>query len=320
MRVVDLSSNQTMTSPAAFNAGVDAAYLRVRRSNGLFDSKWRAFHDAITVPRAPYIFIRSPADESYTSQFTSFWNTAKTVPWEWGPVIDAEFAGLTAANVRSAITACRAATGRDLVYVYIGHADLVGGIPFSSFATDSNVRVIGSRYFQNNFGTAFADFGLDDPHLDIVQYWDAVSCPGISAPCDNNNARRLIKTGDNQLTSALTPEEHNWLSGIWQATFTGSHDAAGTYDPMVHTLATVQSIVTENQVRINAVPTNAELASALTTALAGVGTVTVDVNTLAANLAPALAPLLNASTLDAAEVAQIVADAIKSAAQKIVAS
>lgn len=73
---------------------------------------------------------------------------------------------------------------------------------------------------------------------------------------------------------------------------------------------------------IDALPTNAELNSALTTqlnaAFANFTTPTVDVNALSASLAPALAPLLNQSTLTADQVAIITAQAIKDAAQKIV--
>ena len=179
---VDLSENQSITDADALNAAIDFAYLRVFRSNGLQDSKWRSFHSQITKKRAPYIFLRPPSVQSWTSQFSTFWAWANDVEWEWGPVLDCEFSGLTAAEVRDAIAASRDITQIDVQQVYLGFDNLTGPIPPSSFipAGNTDIRIIASRYFANNRTDAFTNLGFDHPNLDVTQYWNKGAVAGVS--------------------------------------------------------------------------------------------------------------------------------------------
>lgn len=208
---VDLSQNQAISSFAQFNAAADFAYIRVRRSNGEFDSMWREFHSGITKPRAPYIFLRPPSVESFTAQLRSFWGRCGDYAWEWGPVLDAEYTGLTGAQLRDAVSACRDVTQRSVVYGYVGYGNLRpgGSATPNTWVIDGHVRIIGARYFANDSARAFANFGMDDPNLDIVQYWNRGSFPGISGEVDLNVARRLILaqegTNDVELSDKLPP-------------------------------------------------------------------------------------------------------------------
>lgn len=192
---VDLSENQTITSYAQLNGAIDFAYLRVRRSNGKQDGKWRNFRAGITKPCAPYIFLRDPGMESFQSQFESFWGWADDAHWEWGPVLDCEFVGLTGAEIRSAVATSRQVTGKDVQYVYVGRGNLVGLVPPSSFVTDDDVRLIASRYFANNKSTAWDNLGFTHPNLDMVQYWDKGTVPGISGIVDLNLAHQIMMEG-----------------------------------------------------------------------------------------------------------------------------
>lgn len=188
---VDLSQNQVVTDYTALNAAIDFAYLRVLRSNGQEDESWRTFYNGIKKPKAPYIFLRPPATQTFVNQMKAFWALAGGHTWQWGPVIDAEYAGITGAQIRSAVAACRSVTGHRVVYVYVGYGDLRAGAAAQpdTFVTDDDVRVIGARYFANDKANAFTHFGLNFAQLDIVQYWDKGTVPGIRGVVDLNVAR-----------------------------------------------------------------------------------------------------------------------------------
>lgn len=203
---VDLSSNQVVTSYDKLNSGIDFAYIRVFRSSGEQDVSWRAFHDGITKLRAPYIFLRPTSQESLQSQFSKFWGWCGGVEWEWGPVIDSEYGGITGAEIAAAVEQCRAVTGRQVVYAYTGRSNLIGPCKPSTFVVDDGVRIIGARYFANDQSKAFTNLGLDSPTLDAVQYWDKGTVPGISGLVDLNSARQIIGEG---MTSPAP-----WI-GLW---------------------------------------------------------------------------------------------------------
>lgn len=200
---IDVSSNQTVTSYPAARAAVNFVYIRVRRSNALQDTAWHAHHDGFAgVQRAPYIFLRPPSTESFDAQFESFWGWCGSVPWEWGPVIDAEYSGLTSAQANAAVASCRKVTGHEVVYLYEGFSDLTGAARPSGL--DESVRLIAARYFADNEANAFANLGFDSPNLDITQYWDKGSVPGISTAVDLNAARQIISTEGVVMTNPFT--------------------------------------------------------------------------------------------------------------------
>jgi hypothetical protein len=199
---VDLSENQTVTDYGKLNAAIDFAYLRVFRSNGLQDKKWRAFYDGITKPKAPYLFLRPVSQQSFASQMQTFWGWASDVAWQWGPVLDCEYAGITGAQIKAAIAACRTVTGMHTVYVYVGRGDLVGAAKPETFVTDTGVRLIAARYFANNRASAWTNLGFDHSQLDVTQFWNNGRVPGIAGAVDLNTARRI--TG---LATSVVKEE-----------------------------------------------------------------------------------------------------------------
>jgi hypothetical protein len=198
---VDLSSNQSIT--AAINSNIDFAYMRVRRSNGAVDTSWGTFHGLITKPRAPYCFVRPPTDESFASQVSSFlsmcgWSTGTV--WEWGPVWDCEYSGMTGAQIAQLLAEARRQMGVQTQVVYIGYADR-SLVP--AFATDVNVRIIMARYYANNGAEAFTNLGWSSPNLDGVQYWYAATVTGVNGSVDVNNLLRL--SGGNQGENMTDP-------------------------------------------------------------------------------------------------------------------
>lgn len=338
LKGVDLSSFQTVSNWAQFNAAIDFVYLRVYRSSGAQDTQWRNFYANFNGPRAPYIFLRDPSIVSFANQFATFWGWANDVAWEWGPVIDCEFAGITAADVRGAIAACRTVTGRQLVYVYLSQGNLSGPIPFSSFATDDNVRVIGARYFTNNFAGAFANFGIDNPHLDIVQYWDAATVPGVTT-CDVNNARQLltIQGSTNNMTAAFNDRLAARLDKICELLLPGNQPLGfeshtqGSYSRILNELDGVSEKVdtVKTAVANDDAHTSAQLAvisskeDAITTAVAALpttgATLTADqLTALGAALAAAVVPALPAG-LSAEQAGEVVTAALRAEEQRIAA-
>lgn len=197
--VVDVSMNQAVSNWARFNAAIAGAYIRVRRSNGKRDTMFEVFHNGITKPRAPYIFLRHPSIEAFSTQLRQFWSWCGDMPWEWGPVLDAEYAGLTGRQMRDAVSACRDVTQRPVTYGYVGYANLKpgGSATPSTWVTDANVRIIGARYWANDFENAFEHLGLDHPQLDMVQYWNKATVDGLAPGMviDVNKARRIIMAG-----------------------------------------------------------------------------------------------------------------------------
>jgi hypothetical protein len=208
---VDLSSVQSSTPPVA----VDFAYLRVRRSNGAVDDMWGTHYTHLAGKlRAPYIFVRPPSVENFATQISSLlglcnWNT---IAWEWGPVLDCEWTGLTgysgppmtAAQVVSLVAETRAQLGNPtaVVYVYLGHEN--AGMA-STIAVDGNVRFIGARYYANNRDNAWSNFGPAMPNQDVVQYWNAGTVAGVSGAVDLNDAKQLLG-GNRAMTD---PVENN---------------------------------------------------------------------------------------------------------------
>jgi hypothetical protein len=88
----------------------------------------------------------------------------------------------------------------------------------------------------------------------VHQWTSTGSVPGISTvdrdAIFNGHSLADLTLGSSEDDMGLTDEEHGWLFGVWQALFTGSHDSAGQYDPIVHTLADEQAIETETQRRV----------------------------------------------------------------------
>lgn len=229
---VDLSQNQNVTNMTALRAAVDFVYMRVRRSNGSVDTKWRVFHDDMSgKPRAPYIFLRPPSEESLLSQFSSFWYMCGDYDWEWGPVIDAEYAGITSQVIKDAIATCRQVTGRRVVHVYTGYANAFAPgatAPPSGWATDDDIRIIGARYRANARANAWGNFGASHPNLDMVQYWDKATMSGIAGVVDVNVAHQIVTQSKHDVTSqedfivSLNQYNQDLIAGVSTALSTGA--------------------------------------------------------------------------------------------------
>lgn len=230
---IDLSQNQGTINYAKTRAAVSWCYIRVYRSNGAIDTMWRTHYDGMNGKlRAPYLFMRDPKIVSVAAQVATFWAVAKTVTWELPIVLDCEYSGVTAAAIGSMISEVRKQTGQQVVYVYIGRADWQKYCNPIIWATDVNIRIIGARYYANNFDNAFVNFGLTHTNLDVVQYWDKGTIAGITGNVDLNNAKTLRLAATTSNTSketemaALQDNDPDWLA---VASFTDSlRDMTGT--------------------------------------------------------------------------------------------
>jgi GH25 family lysozyme M1 (1,4-beta-N-acetylmuramidase) len=218
---VDLSHHNYDQGPVnlpALSGAIDFAYIKVTEGGYNVDARWQYWHGGIDKPKAPYHFMGQRGN--WVDQVAKFVGQYSQRAWQWGPVLDVEFnssvqsGGPTSADIRAWVAEWRRQTGQHNLYVYVGKADLVGACPPSQWA-DDGTRIIGARYYTNDFAGAFDNIGFNDPRLDIVQYWNKGRVAGLTGDTDLNNARSLAQGGVDMLADerAALFEIRNQLTG-----------------------------------------------------------------------------------------------------------
>lgn len=195
MRVIDLSHHQNVTSYSKLDAWAEAFYIKVTQGSSYVDPEWEQHYNGLRKPKAPYHFMG--IREDWSKQVRHFLATINKKAWQWPHVLDAEYDSRyqegdpTSVDIKGWIREWRKQTGRYLIYVYLGRETWRTVAPPREWA-DSGTRIIGARYYRNNYDTAFQDFGFTDPNLDGIQYWNQGSVPGISNYVDLNNFKRIV--------------------------------------------------------------------------------------------------------------------------------
>lgn len=221
---VDLSHHNSISNYATFRNAIDFIYIKVTESTYQIDPAWRTHHDGTAGKlRAPYHFMGQRGN--FPAQVRAFLATYRQASWEWGPVLDVEFnasvqsGSPVSADIRAWVAEWRKQSGKQLIYVYVGRADLLGACKPSDWM-DANTRLIAARYYTNNRVQAWANLGFDNAQLDITQYWNQASVPGAAGLVDVNVARRIVTQEDD-----MTPDQDNKLTSLWNAVFFGGGDA-----------------------------------------------------------------------------------------------
>ena len=257
--VVDLSHYQNVTNYAALRGSIGGAYIKVSQGTGSVDPMWSKHWDGLKgVKRAPYHFLGQPTN--FQQQVANFRTQYERVSWEWGPVLDAEALSSTGKSIacqgswiKQWVAEWRRQTGKRLIYVYVGKADLVGSAAPSTWV-DSDIRIIAARYYSNK--ADWSTLGFSHPQLDGYQFYDKGSKPGISGLVDLNIFHQIItSSGTATATAAAAVQEDDMqLTDTWdeKAINAKPNTVGWALLNIKQNVAADRAIDTENQRRITA--------------------------------------------------------------------